>query len=219
MRDEETGSWWQQVTGEAIQGPLKGTKLKQVFHDELSFGIWRREYTGGRVLKPDQRVSSNYEAENWEEEYSRLPVVVPVNPTDKLSPRTLVAGIKAGGVSKAYQLADIEKQSPILDEIGGVPLLIVLGEDRRSVRAFERSVEGRTLEFFAKPNAKPLQLVDAETGSAWDFTGKATGGQLAGRQLNRVYLLKDYWFDWKIYHPKSAVYALGERENGRKADR
>ena len=26
MRDEETGSWWQQVTGEAILGPAEGTQ-------------------------------------------------------------------------------------------------------------------------------------------------------------------------------------------------
>ena len=30
MRDEETGSWWQQVSGEAMLGPLKGRRLKPV---------------------------------------------------------------------------------------------------------------------------------------------------------------------------------------------
>jgi len=33
MRDEETGSWWQQVTGEAIFGPLKGRRLKLVLRN------------------------------------------------------------------------------------------------------------------------------------------------------------------------------------------
>ena len=41
MRDEETGSWWQQVTGEAIYGPLKGQKLQPFFHDELTFALWK----------------------------------------------------------------------------------------------------------------------------------------------------------------------------------
>ena len=31
---------------------------------------------------------------------------------------------------------------------------------------------------------------------------------LAGRRLNPVYLLKDYWFDWKTYHPTTSVYRL-----------
>ena len=33
MRDEQTGSWWQQVSGEAIQGPLKGRRLAGVVTD------------------------------------------------------------------------------------------------------------------------------------------------------------------------------------------
>ena len=35
MRDEETGSWWQQVTGRAIAGPLRGKRLTLVPHDEV----------------------------------------------------------------------------------------------------------------------------------------------------------------------------------------
>ena len=27
MQDDQTGSWWQQVSGEAILGPLKGLSL------------------------------------------------------------------------------------------------------------------------------------------------------------------------------------------------
>ena len=30
MEDEQTGSWWQQVTGEAIAGPLAGTELTRL---------------------------------------------------------------------------------------------------------------------------------------------------------------------------------------------
>ena len=212
MRDAETGSWWQQVTGEAIQGPLKGTKLKPVLHDELTFGVWKQEQPRGRVLKPDHRVASSYEAENWEEQYAKFPVVVPVDSADRLSPRALIIGIEIGGHAKAYPFTALERQSPILDELGKTPLLIVLGEDRKSVRAFDRSVDGRTLEFFVKPDTRPLQLIDAETGTAWDFTGKAGSGQLAGKQLKQITLLKDYWFDWKIYHPQTTIYLLGERE-------
>ena len=51
----------------------------------------------------------------------------------------------------------------------------------------------------------------AETGTVWDFSGKALSGTLAGKQLKRIPVLKDYWFDWKIYHPDTAVYALGAR--------
>ena len=55
MEDRETGSWWQQITGRAILGPLKGRQLTPVLHDEVTFGLWRREHPHGRVLALDAR--------------------------------------------------------------------------------------------------------------------------------------------------------------------
>jgi hypothetical protein len=195
MRDEETGTWWQQVSGEAIFGPLKGQRLKSVFHDEISFALWKREQPGGRVLRPDERILAAKE----------------------------YAGLIVDNRAMAYPLARLQKQSPIVDLIGDTPVVIVLGEDQRSVRAFERKVDGRTLEFFQRVDAEKkgagdktqsgsgFQLVDAETGSSWSFEGKATSGSLAGRQLKKVAVLEDYWFDWRSYHPDTRVYLIGEQ--------
>ena len=213
MRDEETGSWWQQVTGEAIQGPLKGQRLRPVFHDELTFGLWKREKPEGRVLRPNEQTgqAGNYAPANWEERMAAVPVATSAAIDKSLEPRTLVIGLTINGASKAYPLDALVKQSLILDDVGGVPIFIVLGDDKRSVRAFERTVEGRKLEFLVKPNTTSLVLVDAETGSQWDFTGKATAGQLSGRQLKKVAILNDYWFDWMTYNPKTKVYNHGAR--------
>jgi hypothetical protein len=211
MRDEETGSWWQQVTGEAILGPLKGHRLKEVSHDEISFGMWKTERPQGRVLKPVEAIAAakEYAPANWEERMARAPVVTPIGAEQPLEPRALSIGILLNNVSKAYPLAALQKQSPVIDTIGGVPVLIVLGQDNRSVRAYERTVDGHKLEFFKKAGDAALQFVDAETGSEWDFTGRATTGPLAGQQLQKVSLLEDYWFDWRAYHPDTAIYHIG----------
>ena len=37
MRDEETGTYWQQISGLAVSGPLKGRQLTLVHSDELTF--------------------------------------------------------------------------------------------------------------------------------------------------------------------------------------
>jgi hypothetical protein len=214
MRDDETGTWWQQVSGEAIHGPLKGKKLTPVYNDELTFTLWKRENRQGRVLKPDERVKQNYETADWEEKYAKLRVVTPMDPNDKLPPRTLLTGLVVDGRAVAYPLPALEKQRLILDSIGAgkgvTPIFIVLGDDNKSVRAFERTVDGRPLEFFVKADTAPIQLADAETASTWDFAGKAVSGPLAGKQLKKIVALKDYWFDWKIYHPDTKVYTLGE---------
>jgi len=213
MRDEETGSWWQQVTGEAIFGPLKGQKLRPVMHDELTFGLWKREKPEGRVLRPDEAAlqAGSYESADWEARMAKVRVTTSHAPDNSLEPRALVVGLTINDASIAYPFAALLKQSPIIDDLGGVPIFIIVGDDRKSVRAYERLIDGRKLEFFVKPQAVPLVLVDAETASEWDFTGKATRGPLAGHQLNKVPFLNDYWFDWKAYHPNTRIYQLGTR--------
>jgi Protein of unknown function (DUF3179) len=203
MKDAETGSWWQQVSGKAILGPMKGTQLKLVPHDELTFATWKSETRRGRVLKPIASVK--YASANWEEEISRLPVVTK---TSELPPRTLIIGISMNEKSKAYPFASLQRQVAIVDSVGGVPVLIAIGDDQKSVRVFERNVDAQTLNLFAKPQSRPVRFVDSNTGSEWDFSGTAVAGPLQGKQLKKIPHLKDFWFDWKNYHPHSEIYAL-----------
>ena len=141
---------------------------------------------------------------------SRAPVLAQFKKSGQdLEPRATVIGISLNGAAKAYPLTSLQKQSPIIDRVGGVPVVIVVGEDNRSMRAFESTVDGRKLEFFMKMEGSGRQLVDAETGSVWNFEGKGTAGTLAGHQLKKVAVLEDYWFDWRVYHPDTAVYQIG----------
>jgi hypothetical protein len=212
MRDEETGSWWQQVTGACILGPLKGKQLRPVAHDELSFDTWKRERPNGRVLRPDEAIArkGKYAPADWETRVGKMPVVTPAG-GEGPPPREIVIGVEINGASKAYPLAALQKQSPVVDSLGGVAFIIVLGDDGQSLRAFETTSEGQKLEFFKRPGSVPLRLVDNATGSEWDFEGRAVSGSLAGRQLRKIAVLKDYWFDWKTYHRDTALYELGER--------
>ena len=212
MRDEETGSWWQQVTGECVLGPLKGRRLKLSDFDELTFAEWKREGPVGRVLRPDPRVEAagRYAPPDWEQRMTRVPVATTLAEPNALLPaRTLVVGVQAGGASKAYPSDALRKQSPVVDTVGDVPVLVLLAEDGKSVRAFDRRLDGRALELFRREDSP--SLVDAETGSSWDFTGRAVEGALAGRRLEKIPSLKDYWFDWLAYHPDTGVYLLGEQ--------
>jgi hypothetical protein len=213
MRDEETGSWWQQVTGEAILGPLKGQRLRPVFHDELTFATWKQEQPLGRVLRPDEAMAKagNYVPADWEQRMVKVPVATSATPDRTFEPRNLIAGIRVNGAAKAYPVTSLQKQSPVIDKVGGVPIMIVVANDGRSIRAFERTIEGQAFEFFAKDAASGSVLVDATTGSEWDFTGWAVSGPLTGKRLKRLDVLEDYWFDWHGYNPDTSVYSLGEQ--------
>lgn len=206
MRDRETGSWWQQITGEAMIGPLEGHKLALVPHDEISFATWKREQPTGRVLKPDPRAAPRYAPANWEQRMAKVPTVTPVAPGDPLTPRDLVLGITAGDAAKVYPMSKLAAAAPLSDTLGGVAFVIVLDQDRSSIRVFDRSLDGRTLEMFASPDSAAHELIDGETGSRWNFRGHAVSGPLAGRMLRKLPAIKDYWFDWKKYHPATLIY-------------
>jgi len=211
MKDEETGSWWQQVTGEAILGPLKGKRLKPVFMDELTFAVWKHEEPKGRVLAPDEKIAAagRYAPPDWEEKMLSVPVATQLN-EHTLDKRALVAGVAINGATKAYPLGALQKHNPITDTVGNTPLIIILDEDGKSIRAFDRRVEGREREFFLKPNSSPLRLVD-DQGEEWDFSGSPVNGTPSSNQLTKIPVLKDYWFDWKTYNHETSVYTLGER--------
>jgi hypothetical protein len=205
MQDDETGTWWQQVTGEAFAGPLKGRRLTWVPQDQLTFATWRSEAPQGRVLKPDERIArkGRYAPVDWER--GMLRYRTPASADTRLAPRALVVGVALNGAATAYPVDALTAARATLDTVGGEPIVIVRAPDTRSTRVFDRRVDGRTLQLAVKIGA-PLRLVDVETGSEWDFTGLGMSGPLAGRRLRRVGFLEEYWFDWKTYHPATAIF-------------
>jgi hypothetical protein len=204
MRDEETGSWWQQVTGKAIFGPLKGQSLELVSSDELSFGLWKQESPAGQVLAPVTAYEKKYE-DNWEPEVQKLPTVIDF-PGSGLQSRDVVVGIEVGGSSRAYPLTALSMPTPVQDRVGGIPILIAMGPDGKSVRAFVSRVDGSDVELFRKSGGDAWVLVDSASGSEWNFQGCASAGPAKGKCLQRLPALKDYWFDWRNYHPSTSVY-------------
>jgi hypothetical protein len=209
MRDEETGSYWQQVTGSAVAGPLKGGQLSLLPQDELSFALWRKEQPNGTVLAPLPRYAAHYEKADWESRMGKEPTVIH-GAKGSLADRDTIIGVAQGGAAEAYPLSKLTAQSPVLlDVLGDEPIMLVLGPDGKSVRVFSRQVAGRTLEFYSHSPANandPWTLVDDATVSDWSFDGCAVSGDMKGQCLRRIFALKDYWFDWQHYHPRSGIF-------------
>jgi hypothetical protein len=158
MRDKETGTWWQQITGKALYGPLKGATLELVPSDELTFGEWKSEISGGKVLAPVPKYVKEYDS-NWEPEVAKLPVVISF-PGTELKSRDVVVGLELEGASRAYPWETLLKQSPVMDRVHGIPVLVALGPDKKSFRVFKASINNQDAEFFLKgeessPSAAP----------------------------------------------------------------
>jgi hypothetical protein len=113
-------------------------------------------------------------------------------------------GVSAFGASRAYPLARILSAKLIEDRLGTEPILLVLGTDGKSIRAFQARLPGQT----SAPKYYQIadRFVDSETGSEWNFSGCAVKGKSAGSCLTAVYALKDYRFDWRNYHPDTTIF-------------
>ena len=230
MRDEETGTYWQQITGAAVSGPLSGQKLTLVPSDELTFAMWKAEEPEGTVLKDVPKYAEKYAKKDWEVRIKSRPIVLSyADPALGLEPRTLMLGIRAFGASRGFPYETVLQEKLILDKVGSEPVLLVVGRDGKSVRAFRNRISGvnatpsfyRTLpddparahdaSWLERSVRAPL-IMDADTGGEWNFQGCALSGKAQGFCLERVEVIKDYWFDWRNYNPHTTVYSRAGQE-------
>jgi hypothetical protein len=209
MRDEETSSIWQQSTGIAIFGPFRGRQLQLVHCDELTFALWRKEVPNGMVLKPDAQHAGEYDDKDWEKHVEQTRTVVDTSKSG-ISPHELMLGVTVAGASKAFPVKSILAAKLIQDRIANIHLLLVVGPDHASIRAFKVDDDAEPMVFVSTADsalpAGGAIMRDAETGSDWNFQGCAIDGTLAGRCLEPVDSFKDYWFDWMNHHPGTLVF-------------
>jgi hypothetical protein len=218
LRDRETGSWWQQATGEAFLGPLRGRRLRLIPADEIAFSVWRREHPRGRVLRPADDPTWRRWSDGWEAKTARLPAPGAASAAARspLPPRAVVLGVEHGAASRAWPVDLLRRQPAVMDDLAGLGVVILSAEDGRSLRVFESTVDGRRVPFFARFGSAagagapvPRRWIDGVTGSEWDFQGRAVAGLWQGRQLRQLPAIQDYWFDWRRYHPATTLYSGG----------
>lgn len=210
MRDDQTGTFWQQISGRAISGPLAGYQLAPIYSDELTFALWRSEGSDGTILKPVGRYAKEYETKDWDVRMAKVKTVLDF-PNAGLSSRDLVLGVNAFGASRAYPVSRILSEKLIEDRLRAEPVIVVLGPDNKSVRVFKARLHRDEIatEFYRNPGTPALTgalFMDAGTGSEWNFSGCAVSGKSKGSCLTPVPSIKDYWFDWRNYHPDTTIF-------------
>ena len=207
MRDEETGTFWQQISGAAISGPLKGRQLTLVHSDELTLATWKSEQPQGTVLDDVREFVPGYAKRDWDVRMKKAPTVLNF-PEHGLTARDLMLGIQAFGASRAFLYERVVKEKLVKDHVGPEPVLLVVGPDDQSVRAFRDRIPGMdgAADFYRITGHSGVLLMDNLTGSEWNFQGCATSGKATGQCLEPIAMLKDYWFDWRNYNPQTTVY-------------
>ena len=202
LRDEETSSIWQQSTGESIFGPFRGQHLELVSSNELSFAAWRAENPNGQVLRPDPSTANLYDPADWEQHVARTHVVVDTSASG-INPHELMFALDPNNHPRVYPIRTLLSAGLIQDKPAGEGVLLVLGADNASIRAFDPG----SLTFIRDPSSGDTALMtDSDSGSVWNFSGCAVSGRFTGRCLPVLDGHKTFWFDWLNHHRDTTVY-------------
>lgn len=201
FEDKTTGSWWQQATGTAITGPLKGYQLTELPSQQMRLDAWLRTNPGTLILQPDPVYKKEYgdlsgfDAGTIKSNLER-------RDSGSWKFKSWVVGIRHENVAKAYDWNKLVEQKVINDSLGNLHLLLYLEKDQASFHAWNRSVNNTVLHFLADSTG----LRDRETNSYWNADGLCLEGQLKGIQLKDIQAYQEFWHSWKQFNPATKMY-------------
>jgi hypothetical protein len=201
--DRDTLTRWQQETGEAFEGALKGRRLEIHPFEITTWKAWRERHPSTLVMAPVPGLEELY-ADMWRAILGRTPdragppsdrTFRPVDP--RLRAYEPIVGLEVGTARRAYPRTVLARERVVNDELGGEPVLLVHIASSDTVTVFSREFRGRTLTFKTRRVARGL--VDAETGSRWDEYGRCLQGPLRGSQLRMLIGRPQFWWGWAAF--------------------
>lgn len=224
MYDRATNSYWPQALGQAVTGPLTGTRLELVPAQIVAWDDFRRAFPDGQVLSRDTGFDRPYGQNPYPgyDNVDRPPFLFRGQVDGRLAAVERVLGVRVGGEVVAFPYFRLERAArgglaAVNTEVGGEPVVVVwkagavsaldarviaASREVGAAAAFSREVDGRVLTLGVEGGA----LVDRDTGSTWDFFGRSVDGPLSGRRLPGVEAIDSFWFDWAAFHPDTEIW-------------
>ncbi len=191
FEDETTGSWWRQVSGEAITGSSKEKKLTEYYSVQMSLDQWLELYPHSLIMQPDQSSIVHYDSDLKFESGEDKSSLTGTNP-DSWQAKSWVVGIEIGDSSTAYDWNELKTKRIINDRIDQTNLALVLVDDDKSFVAFERpsseilTISGDTI-FHCN---KKYNLAGSNIDSTSDY-------------MKRIPAYQEFWHSWLTFHPNT----------------
>lgn len=222
MWDDQTQSWWQQFTGEAIVGEYTGTTLDVLPSQVVGFGTYVEQFPDGVVLT---RQSSGYSSSSYgTNPYSGYdstddPFLFQGDVDNRLFATERVLAGTIQGEAMAYPFSALSEAFVINDTIGDRNVVAfwqpgkVSALDRSNIDTsrdvgmaalFRREIDGQALTFTWDGDT----IQDEETSSTWNVFGTAIAGELEGTQLRQELFAPHFWFAWAAFYPETAIYGI-----------
>lgn len=121
MMDRETGTVWQQGTGEAIFGTLKGSQLEILPYQQTTLQEWLTQYPNSFIAKESTDVKDGiFSKERLMKMMKVTETLVAPGKTnlEGLPLRESIFGIELNDYSKAYPITELKKKNEFLDRVG-----------------------------------------------------------------------------------------------------
>ncbi|MCP5062504.1 MAG: DUF3179 domain-containing protein [Ignavibacteriae bacterium] len=223
MYDQLSESFWQQFTGEAIVGEMLGQKLDVIQSQIISFKDFALSNPNGIVLSKETCFERPYGKNPYVgyDYESTIPLLFRGKKDNRLSQNEKVIGIRLDDFSKAYPYSITSEQNIIYDKIDDMKIVIFhlpgtassmddrLIKDSKDVGAtgvFIPQIGSLELTFYFADE----KLIDKQTKSIWNITGKSISGKLKGKQLNPIPHGDYFAFAWLAFRPNSLIYTSSE---------
>jgi hypothetical protein len=199
FEDATTQSWWRQVNGEAVAGPLKGNILEEIPSEQMTLRAWLEQHPDSKIMQPDTTFAEQYEHLKDFDEGTKASSL---EGRDSLSwkEKSWVVGVQLGNVPRAYDWNNLVAEHAINDTLAATPILIAIESDSATFHVWERDSLA-----FAFDSTKD-KLVDLQTRSTWNWQGKAIEGPMKDHQLKVVQSYQEFWHSWRTFRPHTTVY-------------
>ena len=195
LEDQTTGSWWRQATGAAVAGPRKGQRLAAIPSRQTTLADWLVSHPASLVMQADAAAvaADNYPKDDAFEKGTSRKTLTGTDP-ESWHEKAWVVGVEIGDRAKAYDWNRLRRERVINDQVGGTPIVLVLGANGASFFVFER------------PDAETRFTLEEErlVGSAGGVY--STSGSGPAGALKPVPASQEFWHSWRTFHPGTETY-------------
>lgn len=208
MYDRATDSEWPQILGRAIDGEMKRSSLEEIPLVWTTWKQWKERGTDAPVLSTDTGHFRSYGTDpygsysdpdkGYYEDTSTLFDVLAES--DRLDAKEVVVGVKSGGKRHAILKKTALEEGVWNLDLDGKPIVAIADPDLETVRIFDRSVEGESLEF--EPGAGG-DLLD-QRGRTWSREGLTLTGP-GGATIPAANFYEVMWFAWYAFYPETGL--------------
>jgi hypothetical protein len=147
MRDLQTGTVWQQATGEAMFGMLKGKQLASYYYQQTTLKDWINGNPNTFVAKEGDNIRKGLVPKGlWLKVLEKVTgAFVGPGKTDLtgLPLREKVWGLHLNGQSKAYPISELKKVTHITDNVGHVDIVIEYNSDTNQISGINKATNER----------------------------------------------------------------------------